>query len=108
MLQQYYFHDSLLEKITYSKESQTLELLVDFCYWAQVNYVAGTPETGRLTVRFHGVSEYNGLSGESVWWGISEMTAEDGRVILIVDDDYHNEVYNVSFQAISVEVEALR
>jgi len=108
MLKKYYFHDSLLEKIAYNEKSQTLELLVDFCYWAQTDYIEGAPETGHLLVRFHGVPEYNGLAGESAWWGITEMAIEDDRVNIVVDDDYHNEFYNVSFHAISVEIEALR
>ena len=56
----YYLHDSIVSSINYNKDAETLEIVLDFCYWAQEGYDKSHPATGPLIITFKGVSKYDG------------------------------------------------
>ena len=41
----YYLHDSTIDKIEYDAENKKLTLKIDFCFWMQLWYEQGKPET---------------------------------------------------------------
>lgn len=100
--EKYYFHDSIVEKILYDEKQQVLEMYLDFCFWAQDEYKESDPETGKVLVRFSGVEEYKGITGESDWWGITDAVFREGIFTVLVDDDYHEKCYQLNIKANSV------
>jgi hypothetical protein len=44
LTEKYCFHDSLLESIEYDKWAKTATFEIDFCNWAQDDYIDITPK----------------------------------------------------------------
>ncbi|MDO5438701.1 MAG: hypothetical protein Q4F09_01515 [Erysipelotrichaceae bacterium] len=97
--EKYFFHDSIVERITYDSEKKILELYLDFCFWAQTDYKNTQPETGKVIVRFFGVNDYTGITGESDWWGITDTMLENGTYTVVIDDDYHEVCHRLEINA---------
>ena len=110
----YYFHDSLVDSIAYDKEKHELVILFDFCYWAQINYKKGEPETGPLKVIFKGVQNYEGIQGSEKrkWWAVLDGNMEDNKYHFFIQDiekDIKNEEYHdIYIEAEDIDVIDLR
>ena len=66
----YYFHDSAITHIDYSSQTKELDIIIDFCYWAQKWYKEGDPELMELKVTFEGIEDYDGLTGDIDYFSI--------------------------------------
>jgi len=103
----YYFHDSCVTNITFSAETQRLIITMDFCQWAQEWYTEKEPENVWLKLTFHGIDEYNGITGDIDYFSILDAEIKDDRFRLFILDDFHNEEYDYYLLPSAVEVEIL-
>ena len=90
----YYLHDSLLDKIVYSESEHTLVLYVDFAFWMQKNYQENEPEVGPIEIRFSGVEKYRGPSAIPYnQCAILDCFYEDGGIRLNFVNEITEEYY---------------
>ena len=79
----YYLHDSLLDKIVYSESEHTLVLYVDFAFWMQ-----------KIEIRFSGVEKYCGPSAIPYnQCAILDCFYEDGGIRLNFVNEITEEYY---------------
>ena len=103
----YYLHDSIVSSINYNKDAETLEIVLDFCYWAQEGYDKSHPATGPLIITFKGVSKYDGPLGEFDWWGISTAEDRNDSYYILMDDDYHNMIQEIIITPTDIDVKGI-
>lgn len=89
----YYFHDSMITNINYLAGEKILIILMDLCNWAQENYKEGEPELLKLEIIFEGIEEYDGITGEIDYFSIFKTDVENGKLHLLIEDDFHQESY---------------
>ena len=118
--EQYYLHDSSIEKIEYARAAARLTLTISFCYWMQLWYVKGDqPEDGLIRVTFDGVSrfEYDDYAADIIFGELDNEILdialdETGTLILGIQEviDWHEwrtVFYQLKINAANVEIEAL-
>ena len=77
----YYLHDSLFEKVSFSKDTAVVSMIIDFAFWMQSWYKEGTAETGLISVTFNNVENYT--CPENVdWEQISILQAEESEGVI--------------------------
>ena len=104
---QYYFHDSCITKVDFIRESKRLEITMDFCQWAQEWYAENEPENVWLKLTFHGIDEYDGITGDIDYYSILDAEVKDDKLWLYILDDFHEEEYEYYLSPSDVEVEIL-
>ncbi len=108
LLEQYDFHDSLLEKIYFRGEQLVLE--IDFCKWRQDSYVEGEDETEEIMIVFKNVSDVTipklKLNSDEIM-GADLINDDVGRkgIKLTVFNDIKQTVYFVIIYAEDVHIE---
>lgn len=103
LLNTYYLHDSLVEKILY--ENNTVELTIDFCFWMQEGYREGDPETGIIHLRFLDVRNMSGPIGNINDYSILETDYHDRCFSLLLMDDFNNTCYELKIISSSETLE---
>ena len=77
----YYLHDSLFDKVSFSKDNAVVSMIIDFAFWMQSWYKEGTAETGLISVTFNSVENYT--CPENVdWEQISILQAEESEGVI--------------------------
>ncbi len=106
--QKYYFHDSLLDKISIDRQTSTVFVFIDFCYWAQKDYNNHSSETGEICLTFSGVKEYPNLEGELSAFSILDTQCEDNNTwkVAALDDDTDT-YYEFQIEATDVQFKSL-
>ena len=104
----YYFHDSSITGIKYSKEQGKLDISIVFCYWAQKWYIEGEPELMDIKLSLEGVKDYDGIIGDIDYFSIIECDIQDDKLHLIVEDGFHQECFEYYLNPSNVEVKILR
>ena len=107
LLKKYYFHDSCITNINYDEEQKKIEITMDFCQWAQDQFVKGTPENVWLKLTLFGINSYEGIVGEIDYFSIVEASNKDEALLLLIEDDYHETYYQYSFTPSDINVEIL-
>ncbi|MBQ7703547.1 MAG: hypothetical protein IJT40_04140 [Firmicutes bacterium] len=102
-LSEHYLHDSLVEKVTY--ESNTVDLIIDFCFWMQDGYRENEPETGIIHLHFPDVTSFSGPSGPIDDYSILEADYLDDCFTLLLMDDFNNTSYELKITSASGIVE---
>lgn len=105
LLDNYYFHDSLVEKIVF--ENHAVDMTIDFCFWMQEGYDEKDPETGIINLHFPSVADMTGLTGEIDDYSILESWYDDGCITFLIMDDFHNISYDLKIIPAADEVEVL-
>jgi len=103
----YYFHDSMITEIHYSQTSQELEIIMDFCNWAQKSYENSDPELLKLKIKFEGVLDYDGITGEIDYFSILIAEVKNDKFHLIIEDDFNQQYYEYYFSSSNVETEVI-
>lgn len=106
--QQYYFHDSGINKISFDSETEILSFDIDLCYWAQEWYKEGEPELMEIRLTFEGIKEYDGLIGDIDCFTILDGIVKDGKWRFNILDDFHDAYYEYDFEPSNVTVEQIR
>ena len=112
--EKYYFHDSLIDKISYDENKRELTFVFDFCFWAQQGYKKEEKENGMLKVVFNGVESYDGPVGNDMsnWWSVLDGDIKDGKYHFFIEDVrkdvIDSEYFDIYINAENVEVEDLR
>ena len=108
LFKRYIFHDSLLEKADYSPTDKTAVLEIDFCYWQQSDYTDKMPETGRIQLRFSGVTEFSfptyPMDSDEI---VRVRCDSENTVVMTVYSDLTEEYHKLSVTADSVIMETL-
>ena len=104
----YYFHDSCIIYIDYSKDREELIITIEFSYWAQEWYVEGEPELMELKVSFDGIKDYDGLIGEIDYFSILDAEVKGDQYRLFIEDDFHQEFYEYLLSPSDVKVEVVK
>ena len=104
----YYLHDSMIKNIRYSPDLQKLEILLDFCYWAQEWYVEGEPELMEAILTFEGIDDYTGITGDIDYFSILDGDIEDNKYHLYFEDEFNQESYEYYFSPSNVEFVIVR
>ena len=102
LLKKYSFHDSLVEKITLDASSSLVDFQIDFCFWMQPDYENAISETGIIHLRFAGVSNYSGISGELDSFSILSINEAAGIVTINLLDDFNDKYFDISFSSTEV------
>lgn len=109
-MQQYDFHDSLLEKVSIKEEQLVLE--IDFCKWRQDSYVEGGEETEEIMIIFEKVSDVTipnlKLNSDEIMDAdlIKDDVGREG-IKLTVFNDIKQTVYFVIIYAEDVHIQKL-
>ena len=104
----YYFHDSSITNIDYSKEQEKLDILIVFCYWAQEWYKEGDPELMDIKLSFKGIKDYDGIVGNINYFSILDGDIQNDKYHLLIEDGFHQEYFEYYLEPSSAEVEILR
>ena len=104
----YYFHDSSITNIDYSKEQEKLDILIVFCYWAQEWYKEGDPELMDIKLSFEGIKDYDGIAGDIDYFSILDGDIKNDKYHLLIEDGFHQEYFEYFLEPTNVEVEILR
>ncbi len=104
-LAKYDFHDSLLEKISYDKDTGKVFLEIDFCNWKQTWYSESDEETLMISLVFENVSDvilpvFELNSDEILEF---ELLSEKG-IRLVVFNDIVDSSFEIIFNAETVEI----
>ena len=105
--QKYNFHDSCITSINYYKNYKKLEIILEFCNWMQIWFKQGEPELQNLKLVFYGISKYKGLNGNIDYFSISNAEIKNNEYILLIEDDFNNEFYQISLSPVKIEVEIM-
>jgi len=76
LIKKYCFHDSLLESIKYDEQLKTAVFEIDFCNWAQEDYLEEHPETTIVYLHFKDVE---GISNKTVY--LDSSTISDCKIV---------------------------
>ena len=104
----YYLHDSLFEKVSFSKDTAVVSMIIDFAFWMQSWYKEGTAETGLISVTFNNVENYT--CPENVdWEQISILQAEesDGVIKFSLMNDMEDSYLEMTIKSDDIVVEIL-
>lgn len=102
LLDNYIFHDSLVEKIEYDANKKEVVINIDFCAWMQEDYNDDLPETKNIKVIFMNVIEFDGLTGDVDDFSILDVSYSNGIVVISMLDDFHDKYYEVRITADTV------
>lgn len=105
LLNTYYFHDSLVEKVVYRNNS--VDITIDFCFWMQSGYQDENPETGIIHLFLPKVTSLSGPTGDIDDFSILEAHYDDSIFSLLLMDDFNNISYELKIIMASDEVEIL-
>lgn len=101
----YYFHDSLLDKIEVDRVQATVVLTIDFCFWAQEDYKETDPETGIIKLSFSEVEIFPELEGDLDSYSILNTSyTDDGSWMVVALDDETDNCYRISIKANGVSL----
>ncbi len=103
----YYFHDSCITHISFSEEHKELEIVLDFCNWAQKDYKSDDPELVELKLTFYGVSDYTGPVGEIDYYSVVDSKTDKDRYYLRLEDDINKQFYEISIMPSNIEATIL-
>lgn len=101
----YYFHDSMITNISYSPDTETLVVLMEFCNWAQDGYTDDEPELLVLKLTFEGISDYNGITGDINYFSILDGDIVDDKYHLLIEDDFNQAFYEYYLDPTNIQVE---
>ena len=101
----YYFHDSCITRIDY--KDKKLEMILDFCQWAQEWYKKTDPENVWMRLIFSGIEQYEGITGEIDYFSVLDAEIKEDKLWIFMLDDFHNENYEIFLKPTDVEVEIL-
>lgn len=104
-LKNYDLHDSLLEKIKYDKTTDTIQFIIDFCYWQQENYKSDMEETGMIIVEFSGdthlIYDSYEINSDDI---IKVSSNANNTITIIVFNDLSDEYKEITIKANDVKV----
>jgi hypothetical protein len=82
LLTKYNFHDSSITSVDYNTVMRQTIVIIDFCNWAQDDYIDNSDENIVLKLTFDNVSD---ISGEKPLFNVNEILdcelTENGRAI---------------------------
>lgn len=105
LCKKYYFHDSMITKISYSKDIKELEFMLEFCNWAQNDYKENDPELLKMKLTFESILDYDGITGDIDYFSVLDCDIVDDRFHMLIEDDFHQEVYEFYLNPSNVKVE---
>lgn len=89
----YYFHDSSLEAISFDQNHNSLEIVIDFCFWMQPDFKEGMPETGMIQLIFTDVQEFKGEPGSYNDLTILDIIVSENNKLTFQTIDEDNKDY---------------
>lgn len=104
----YYLHDSLFDKVSFSKNDAIVSMIIDFAFWMQHWYEEGTAETGLISVTFNNVEDYS--CPECVDWeqiSILQTEESDGVIKFSLMNDMEDSYLEMKIKSDDIEVEIL-
>lgn len=107
LVEQYYFHDSLIENISYIPDQNKVVMLIDFCCWLQPNYNPGSKETGMIELTFSEVELYRNQVTSYESDSILEVHAKNNKIVFYNLNDSTRCYYEVVIKAQAVSFRKL-
>lgn len=107
LVERYYFHDSLIENISYIPDQNKVIMLIDFCYWLQPNYNPGSKETGMIELTFLEVELYKNQVTSYESDSILEVHAKNNEIVFCILNDRTQCYYEVVIKAQAVNFKKL-
>ena len=107
-IDKYYLHDSLFNKVSFSKEEAVVTMIIDFAFWMQSWFKEGMDETGLIFVTFHNVEDYS--CPDSVDWeqiSILQTEETDGLVKFSLMNDMDDSYLEMKVKSDDIDVEIL-
>ena len=102
---EYNFHDSLIDSVTIENDGSVIRMVIDFAFWMQEDYKEEHAETGPLAVSFSDVMEYDcpdQLSLEEI--SILKTSLQDDCIIFALLNDITDEYHEIRIKAKEVTV----
>ena len=104
-LNEYDFHDSLLEDVLYDEGNKKVFLKIDFCNWKQKWYNESEEETSMISLVFNNASnivlpEHQLNSDEIIEFEVSK----DNKVRIVIFNDIEDVSYEIIIYAETVEI----
>lgn len=94
---------SLLENIIINKETDSIILEIDFCYWQQVDFIDGEKETGIIELRFSECSQCDISNHRINSDEIVKVEFTENSIDICVESDLTNDYHHIVISALNVE-----
>ncbi len=106
-VEEYYLHDSNIEKVEYVSTTKTVLLEINFAFWMQEWYnEKDQPESGMIRIVFHNVDKYDCGKGNPTGPFVTILKSElkGRRLVISLFDNYVNKGFEMIIDAETVEV----
>lgn len=107
LVNNYNFHDSILENVTYNLNDRIIQMEIELCNWKQCNFVAGNSEMFKRRILFVNVSSFRTEPFDYKVNHDDILNAElccDGKLKMVTINDLGINIFNIGASSVEIYI----